>query len=97
MSSVTDDKIEGALLRYWKEIEVFYDKVFKDISIPDNSEVWEWLSDIEDDLMDALAKRPLTTMDIRALMADFTRRCKKLFLDAKESGRVVARGGAPAS
>jgi hypothetical protein len=96
MSSVTDDKIEGALLRYWKEIEVFYDKVFVDVSVPDNSEVWERLSEMEADLMDALAKRPLTTIEIRAVMAEFTRRCKKLFLDAKESGRVVARSGSPA-
>jgi hypothetical protein len=97
MSSVTDDKIEGALLRYWKEIETFYDKVFRDVTFPDNSAVWGKLTDMEADLWDALEKRPLTTMDIRAVMASFTRRCKKLFLDAKESGGVVARGGSPAS
>lgn len=96
MSSVTDDKIEAAYERYYKEIETFYDKVFMDVTIPVNSVAWERLSLLETTLWDGLEKRPLTTIEIRALWADFTRRCKKLFLDAKESGGVVARSGSPA-
>ncbi len=96
MSSVTDDKIEGALSRYWKEFEAFYDKVFRDVAIPPDSPVWEKLSAREDIFVENLAERPLTTMDIRAQMANQIRFVKRLFLDAKESGGVVARSGSPA-
>ena len=96
MSSVTDDKIEAATYRYWKEVEAFYDKVFKDVSIPPDSRAWKKLAVLEVALCEALEKRPLTTMEIRAVMADSTRRFKKLFLDEKESGGVVARSGSPA-
>jgi hypothetical protein len=96
MSSVTDDRIEAATSRMWVEIEKFYDKVFTEVTIDPESEVWGKLLFLEDRLVKSLAVRPLTSMEIRALMANHIRDFKKLFLDAKESGGVVARGGSPA-
>jgi hypothetical protein len=43
-----------------------------------------------------LKERPLTSMQIRALMVTHTKAFKKVCLNVKESGRAVERSGAPA-
>jgi len=92
---LTDDKIETAIGRMWVEVETFYDNIFKKVAIDPESGVWGALTKLEERLTSSLAVRPLTTMEIRALMANHIKAFKKLFLHAKESGGVVERGGSP--
>lgn len=92
--SLTDDKIEDAIEAMWIDIEKFYDKLFEAEKVPWT--VWGALLDMEDRLTKALEKRPLTSMEIRALMAAHISSFKKLCLDAKKSGGTTARSGTPA-
>ncbi len=95
MASLTEDKIRAATNKAYKELEAFYDRVFTECK-PEEAK-WKEIFQLEDQLAVSLEERPLTSMQIRALMVSYTKRFKKLCLDAKDSGGVVARGGAPAS
>lgn len=95
MSSLTDQKIESAIKKTWIELETFYDRIF--VRVKPTDEMWVEILALEEILVTALKERPLTSMQIRALMVNHTKAFKKVCLDVKESGGVAERGGAPVS
>lgn len=94
MSSLTDQKIESAIKKAWHELETFYDRVF--VKVKPTDIMWVEILALEEQLVTALKERPLTSMQIRALMVTHTKAFKKVCLNVKESGRAVERSGAPA-
>lgn len=95
MSSLTEQKIESAIKKAWVELETFYDRIFA--KVKPTEEMWVEILALEEKLTTALKERPLTSMQIRALMVEHTKAFKRVCLNAKESGGVAARSGAPAS
>jgi len=95
MSSLTDQKIESGIEKAWGELETFYDRIF--VKVKPTEEMWAEILVLEEVLVTALKERPLTSMQIRALMVNHTKTFKKVFLDAKESGGVAERSRAPVS
>ncbi len=95
MSSLTEQKIESAIKKVWAELETFYDRIF--VKVKPTDEMWVEILALEEQLTTALKERPLTSMQIRALMVTHTKAFKKVCLNAKESGGVAERGGAPVS
>ena len=94
MSSLTEQKIEAAIKKAWVELEAFYDRIF--VRVKPTDVMWAEILVLEEKLTTALKERPLTSMQIRALMVNHTKAFKKVCLNAKESGGVAERSGSPA-
>lgn len=95
MSSLTEQKIESAIKKAWAELEAFYDRIF--VKVKPTDEMWVEILALEEQFTTALKERPLTSMQIRALMVTHTKAFKTVCMGAKESGRSVERSGTSAS